>query len=214
MNEMAEIMSLLRNQREEIESLRKNLLDPGGQLDRNASAHSQNLAIFRSDVDRKFGMILDEINNIKMRTGVLEVGDSEHKIKASVPFTCLIVDDDTDVRRIIERVLNSAGISTLQADSGQAALDLLESTRPIDVVLTDLLMPQNGAGLVAHVRKSHPRVEIVIMTGYDGGAASKALEAGAHAYLPKPFPSNDALVLAVMRAAEHRRARTSAAERP
>jgi DNA-binding NtrC family response regulator len=95
---------------------------------------------------------------------------------------------------------------TFTATGPDVAMTVLDE-QPIDVVLTDLRMPGNGSTLHAHVREKHPGCEVVIMTGDDGQAASAALDSGAHGFLAKPFPTLEHVILAVTRAAEHRRAR-------
>jgi CheY-like chemotaxis protein len=122
------------------------------------------------------------------------------------PPSVLVVDDVPSVVDAICRILDSAGIIVHRATGGEEALAILRSDTPIDVVLSDIHMPGNGTGLLAHVRKDHPRVEVVAMSGYEGKAASYALEHGAHGFLAKPF-NGDAVVLEVMRAARFRRIR-------
>lgn len=211
---LEDVAAQLKTNNELTQRMCQALLDPGGQLDRLATNQQQNLEIHRDEVNRQLGELRDALNKALMRIGLIESEGSQPKIVANVPFTCLVVDDDADVRNTIRRVLEQAAILVLESPDGEDALHQLRGEAPVDVVLTDLNMPGNGSGLVSHVVQDHPRVELVIMTGYgEGRAASEALEKGAHSYLTKPFPSNDALVLAVIRAAEHRRARSALSPR-
>jgi len=75
-----------------------------------------------------------------------------------------------------------------------------------DVMLVDLMMPKvSGLELLAEVKSSWPSVEVIMMTAFaDVDAAVRAVKAGAYDFLTKPFPSNDAVVLSVLKAAEHK----------
>jgi CheY-like chemotaxis protein/rubrerythrin len=100
----------------------------------------------------------------------------------------LIVDDDLDMVDTCARILRLSGHHCLTATSGRAALALLQSHRP-DLILADLRMPEmDGLALLTHARRVAPRVPVVIFTGYGSTeTARQAREAGAAAYLEKPF---------------------------
>ncbi len=118
----------------------------------------------------------------------------------------LVVDDEQPLRQSIARILTSRGCEVTLAEDGVAALEALESSRP-DVVLTDLLMPKmTGLELLAQTKKRWPDLEVVLMTAFaDVDTAVAAVKGGAYDFLTKPFPSNDAVALAVAKAAEHHR---------
>jgi DNA-binding response OmpR family regulator len=101
----------------------------------------------------------------------------------------LIVDDDGPTRALFARALAQAGIATLEADSGDEALELLRS-RLISLVLLDSKMPGlSGAAVIERLRLD-PRtakLPVVMVTGLNGVAAKVAgLDAGADDYLEKP----------------------------
>jgi two-component system response regulator HydG len=100
----------------------------------------------------------------------------------------LVVDDDPLCRRMLERLLVPEGYVVSAADGVARAIEILRE-QPIDVVLTDLAMPEaDGLVLVRHVASTHPDVPTIVMTGVGGVAQSvEALHAGAFWYLEKPF---------------------------
>jgi CheY-like chemotaxis protein len=102
--------------------------------------------------------------------------------------TVLVVDDDPDMVGTCVRILQQGGYDCLTATGGREALDLLRRHR-LDLILTDLRMPEmDGLTLLAHARRDAPRVPVVILTAYGSmETARQAREAGAAAYLAKPF---------------------------
>jgi CheY-like chemotaxis protein len=106
--------------------------------------------------------------------------------------TVLIVDDDPDMVETCARILRSNGHACLTATGGRAALDLLRR-QPLDLILADLRMPEmDGLTLLAHARRLAPQVPVVIFTAYGSmETARQARQAGAAAYLAKPFGVNE-----------------------
>jgi CheY-like chemotaxis protein len=100
----------------------------------------------------------------------------------------LIVDDDPDMADTCARILRRSGHDCLTATSGRTALVLLRSHRP-DLILADLRMPEmDGLALLTHVRRLAPRIPVIIVTAYGSAETARlAREAGAAAYLAKPF---------------------------
>jgi two-component system, cell cycle sensor histidine kinase and response regulator CckA len=126
--------------------------------------------------------------------------------------TLLVVEDREGVREYTVAVLNSAGYRTLQAASGVEALKLLESgSAPIDVLLTDMVMPRmNGQQLAEKVRGLRPKVKVIFITGYSGNLLNADnLPDASFSMLEKPF-SPSQLVTAVREALDGK-ARASAA---
>lgn len=116
----------------------------------------------------------------------------------------LVVDDDADAREVMEQVLTAHGASVHTAGSAEEALAVLDRGG-VDVVLSDIGMPEtDGYGLMQQLR-SHPSVAVrgvpvIAVTAYAGeGDREAALAAGFHAHLPKPIDV-DALREAVRRA--------------
>ena len=107
--------------------------------------------------------------------------------------TLLVVDDDAahlaSLVQIFERMQSEGmGLRVLPAGSGREALDLLRRTA-VDVVLTDLMMPEvSGIDLLKHVKALTPDTEVLLMTAY--GTIERAVEAmreGAYDFVTKPF---------------------------
>src|SRR5512140_1123485 len=102
--------------------------------------------------------------------------------------TVLVVDDEQANLDSLERIFAREGYRVLLASSGQAALDHLRAT-PVDVVLTDLMMPgMSGHELLRAVRAVAPDAEVVLMTAYGTvEAAVLAMKDGAYDFLTKPL---------------------------
>jgi DNA-binding NtrC family response regulator len=107
----------------------------------------------------------------------------------------LVVDDDAELARMLERLLESEGWRAAHATSARAALAALDRGR-YDIVLTDLKMPEgSGLDLLRAARRSHPATEVVIMTGYGTiDTTVEAMKLGAADFIPKPF-ENDELIM-------------------
>lgn len=81
--------------------------------------------------------------------------------------TVLVVEDNDDVRRLTIRTLQQAGYRVLEAAGGQRALDLVAAGEHIDLVVTDVVMPQiNGVTVAQEVRKHHAAMPVLFITGY------------------------------------------------
>jgi signal transduction histidine kinase/CheY-like chemotaxis protein len=86
--------------------------------------------------------------------------------------TVLVVDDDDDVRRMVERVLRRGGYSVITAASGPDALERARAySGSIDLLLTDVVMPgMTGQELIRELTADRPRLQVVFMSGYHQGA--------------------------------------------
>lgn len=123
--------------------------------------------------------------------------------------TILIVDDEPDVREVLDEYLTAHGYATLCAE-GAAAARSLAAQRPIDLALVDIHMPgEDGLSLARHLRERYAALAIIMLTS----AATVVdrvvgLEVGADDYVPKPFDPRElvARVRSVLRrtAAAHR----------
>jgi putative nucleotidyltransferase with HDIG domain len=117
----------------------------------------------------------------------------------------LIVDDDESVRRIVAAILKDEGYDTTTAASANEALSFL-SEEPFALVITDIKMPdRDGLWLLGELRRVHPEVAVIMMTGYGQvDTAVDCLKYGAADYLTKPVRVNH-LSASVMRALDRRR---------
>jgi CheY-like chemotaxis protein len=97
----------------------------------------------------------------------------------------LVVDDVESVRRLIRRVLEHAGHRVLEASDGAGALACLAANPAVELVLTDLRMPNmDGWELATRLAGRSPRVPVLFMSGFDEHLASDTV---AGPVLPKPF---------------------------
>ena len=115
------------------------------------------------------------------------------KILASKHATVLVVEDDPLVRAIIRRTLTEAGFSVLDAEDGHQALAIVARDQRIDLVLTDVAMPDLGGRELAQ-RLSHllPGVPIIFMSGYtDDDLTRRGLLDSGIPFLEKPFSPQD-----------------------
>jgi DNA-binding NtrC family response regulator len=122
-------------------------------------------------------------------------------IKVEAKFI-LIVDDEEGIRESLEKVLGKAGYRTKTASSGNEALSFL-STQPVDIVLTDLKMPDgDGIQLLKNVKKKFADIEVILLTGYGTiETAVEAMKEGAYDFITKP-PKKAVILSAVERAIE------------
>jgi CheY-like chemotaxis protein len=79
----------------------------------------------------------------------------------------LVVDDEEDVRGLVQEILKSAGYRTLGANGGGQAVKILKERSDVDLVLTDLIMPDyDGPTLARRVAQDRPGLPVLFMTGY------------------------------------------------
>jgi PAS domain S-box-containing protein len=110
--------------------------------------------------------------------------------------TALIVDDDVAVRTTLRRILERAGMVTIEAGDGRSALTLLtESTLPITIALVDLAMPgMNGLELLDAIRRHEPQLPVLLMSGNAEQVVTGKLPSDRYTdFLPKPYRSHDLL---------------------
>src|SRR5690606_18136965 len=90
--------------------------------------------------------------------------------------TILVVEDEAPVRRTVEQILLLHGYSVLTAEDGEACLELCAEHRgPIDLVLTDFVMPRlGGLDLAAKLRVVKPDAKILFMSGFTDGQLDPA----------------------------------------
>lgn len=106
-------------------------------------------------------------------------------------FTILIVEDDRDVRDGVVQMLSAGSYKVLAAGDGYEAIRLLV-THPVDVMLTDIVMPGlSGYELAAQARLIRPLLRILYATGFDGKASGRDIAWGYGALLTKPIRAQD-----------------------
>jgi two-component system response regulator AtoC len=115
----------------------------------------------------------------------------------------LVVDDEQSIRKLCMTVGESLGFVCFEAESGEAALTLLEE-QPAHMVLTDMVMPRmSGLEFLEQVKRLLPRAEVALMTGHGSiETAVQAMKLGAYDYISKPFAPLDELRLFLRRMAD------------
>jgi putative two-component system response regulator len=118
---------------------------------------------------------------------------------------CLVVDDEPGVRRSLVRMLESQGFNCLEADSGSAALQVLQDRGEVPLVISDLRMPElDGVGFLKTVRYRYPDTSVIMLTGMsETTTAVDCLHLGAADFLLKPISMSE-LQARVSRALEKR----------
>jgi CheY-like chemotaxis protein len=108
--------------------------------------------------------------------------------------TVLLVEDEPTVRNVIERLLIRHGYRVLAARHGAEALAMWgESADQIDVLITDLVMPEvGGRELVERLRRLRPDLRVLFVSGYDERAAVEEAPPNAR-FVMKPFDSRELL---------------------
>jgi DNA-binding NtrC family response regulator len=132
--------------------------------------------------------------------------------RAGAGISVLVVDDEAAVRRFAVRVLARDGFEVLEANDGVDALELLKAANsPVDIVVTDIVMPRlNGVELMEALSVSHPGLPVILMSGYATAALSELGIATPCSILNKPFPA-DRLLAEVHRCMSARNGGSSAA---
>lgn len=115
----------------------------------------------------------------------------------------LIIDDDAGLRKSLTLILSDAGYDVVQAEDGEQGLATAREQVP-DMILCDVRMPKlGGLEFLEAYREEGGHALILVMTAYGGlDLAMEAMKKGAYDYIPKPFGSDD--VLLIVRKAEER----------
>ncbi len=113
-----------------------------------------------------------------------------HATAAAAPARLLVVDDDTDLLRLLAMRLQATGYDVATADSVTAARSRLGMER-FDLVVSDVRLPDgDGLALFEDIRRQHPALPVILLTAH--GTIPDAVEAtalGVAGYLTKPFDS-------------------------
>ena len=106
--------------------------------------------------------------------------------------TVLLVEDEPMVRSVAERALTRHGYEVITADNGEDALEILARGDPIDLLISDVVMPgMDGPTMVREARKSRPDLKILFMSGYAEEQLRKSIDIENVNFLPKPFSVNE-----------------------
>jgi DNA-binding response OmpR family regulator len=111
------------------------------------------------------------------------------------PPKILVVDDVPENVRLLEAVLVPRGYEVVTASNGLAALELVEAEEP-DLILLDVMMPGlDGYGVCTQLRANDDTavLPVIMVTSSIGQEKTKAIEAGADDFIPKPFNHDELL---------------------
>jgi len=130
----------------------------------------------------------------------------------------LVVDDVVEMRTMLRSMLESAGHVVAEANNGRAAIKILQGSDPVDVLVTDILMPEADGLEVIRAASSRPELGIIAISG--GGAHMPAAVSlamseafGARKVLFKPFRKQELLDAVGSVAAEAAKQKTSQTSR-
>jgi len=141
----------------------------------------------------KFSIYLPRHNEVEV-VGTARAGTESAEPRVPQDLTgvgtVLLVEDEDPVRMFSARALRNKGYTVLEAKSGEQALKIIaEGGDPIDLIITDVVMPRmDGPALIKQVRETMPDVKVIFISGYTEDTFRKRLdnEQGIH-FLPKPF---------------------------
>ena len=106
--------------------------------------------------------------------------------------TVLVVDDDPVLTNIVAEQISLFGYQPVMASSGKEALKIASRKTKIDLLLTDVMMPEmNGVELARQIVTMFPEIKILFMSGYIcPSIAQYGIQDSENAYLQKPFTQN------------------------
>jgi CheY-like chemotaxis protein/cytidylate kinase len=169
------------------------------------------------------GRLEDELESIVrpiegVRSVTTKVGkdfykpDIYRRMDFEKPSRVLLVDDEREFVQTLSERLEMRDVGSAVAYDGESALRMVEDDEP-DVIILDLRMPGiDGIEVLRRVKRSHPRIEVIILTGHGSEEdRTTCMELGAFAYLQKPVDI-EALSETLKRAHEKARASTATGE--
>lgn len=115
---------------------------------------------------------------------------------ARQPLSLLLAEDDDTVRAFLKHILENNGYRVTEACDGKEALSIVvRNSPPIDVVLTDMMMPElTGWELAQRLRELRPNLPVLFMTGYAESAILRAeVPEDTDLLLQKPFRPEELL---------------------
>jgi CheY-like chemotaxis protein len=126
----------------------------------------------------------EELARLPLRATPMATADPDALSRGA---TILVVEDDPRVSRSTVAALEELGYRPVAAPSGRDALEAIAREESVDLVITDVMMPEmTGTELAAHLRRSHPEIPVLFVTGYVGDAAETEELVGGE-LLRKPF---------------------------
>jgi two-component system, cell cycle response regulator len=126
----------------------------------------------------------------------------------------LVVDDDPAALETLAELLVEAGYRVLTATGGHKALELLKQQTDIDLIVSDLMMPQiNGIALTKEIHSMELNIPIIVITGFATiELAVETMKAGAADFITRPF-NNEQIKITIIKVLETKRLQKLAGER-
>ncbi len=107
-------------------------------------------------------------------------------------MTVMVVDDEPMIRKMVSSALKTSGYVVVDADSPQQAIGMMESHPALDLLVTDVVMPDvNGCELAERMRLKRPELKVLFMSGYEPEAAQAGAAGSGVGFLQKPFRVSD-----------------------
>ncbi|MEO7453694.1 MAG: response regulator [Fimbriimonadales bacterium] len=105
----------------------------------------------------------------------------------------LVVDDEEQVRSVIQQILETFGYEVVVAVDGQEGLQLALTDDTLDLVLTDVVMPvMGGFDMVTSLLQEKPDLEVIFMSAYTGDEQlAEQVSSGRARFLAKPFKPSE-----------------------
>jgi len=142
-----------------------------------------------------FSVYLPPAQGAEAVAAVAEEAPSPPNIRSDDERTVLVVEDEPTIREVVRRMLVRAGYTVVTAESAAEALQAARDLRGIDVLLSDVMLPDmSGTELMQPIARLQPGIRTVLMSGYAAGDVA-ALPPGV-AFIEKPF-SADSLMAAL-----------------
>jgi CheY-like chemotaxis protein len=98
----------------------------------------------------------------------------------------LVVEDEPGLRELMVEELVDAGFEVVDAEIGHAAIAIIDSGRPIDVLFTDIRLPGvlDGWQIAQHAREVYPDIHVIYASGYSGDLSAQVPNS---LYVRKPY---------------------------
>ncbi len=142
-------------------------------------------------LEREIRKIVEKVDGVEGVHIDIEDTSSDNglyiKYDKKQPSRVLLVDDEQEFVRTLSERLTLRNMGSAVVHDGDSALKLIEQDEP-DVMVLDLKMPgQSGIEVLKKVKKTHPHIEVIILTGHGSeDDKKKCMELGAFEYLNKP----------------------------
>jgi len=138
-------------------------------------------------------MVSTSLSRAEAANEAADSDDSQDRLVSPVKHSVLVVDDEPGLRRSVCELINVLGLSTLEAESGEAALEICSSRAgEIALVILDLQMPgMSGEETLLRLTELQPHLPVVLCHGGGDDALSLASRELLSGVLRKPFQVTD-----------------------